>query len=146
MHPAKGLRYQSCSERTQSCPLLWTDRNFDGRAPIRVLIVLLVLLDRQYPSLIRRHRLLYRFSPRYLGRSTQVHLHPRKVVDRYKVALDGCTLNRDFPHYKPFLGLHSYHKHVCACPRGDSRASRYHSPVESCMISNVVVIRHLIVH
>jgi hypothetical protein len=41
-------------------------------------------------------------SLRLLGNLESGRLYPRKVVDRYRVALDGCTLNRDFPRYKPF--------------------------------------------
>jgi hypothetical protein len=140
MHPARKIRYQNCFEHIQSFPFPLMDKNFEGQAP-RV-----VLQACQYPSLDPKHRL--RGRPFLcLSRSLKPgYLYPRRAVDSYRVAHDGCTLNKGVPRYKPFLCSHSYHKHAYACRLGDSWASLCHFRVVSCMISNGVVIHHLIVH
>lgn len=141
MDPAKSFKCQSCSEHTQFFQLPLTDRNSERPGPNWA------LLGHQHPSLVLRCRSSCRPSLHHLGYFGYLKTEglPRKGVDRYKIAPGGCTLNRDFPHCKPFLYLHSYHRHACACLLADLQEYQFHFRGVSCTISSVVVTRPLIV-
>lgn len=138
MHPAKGLMCQSCFEHTLFFLLLLTDKKSAGQDPN------VAVLDCQHPSLVPRHPSWNHLSLHHFGNLTTGRLHLRKVVDRYRVARDGCTLNRDIPRYKPSLCLRNCHKHAYACRLADLWESQCHFRAVSCTISSAVVTRHLI--